>query len=64
MTTVSHTDSPAEPPALLRRPGRFYNGYVFDLDGTVYLGDALLPGAALAAAALMQIVALRATRGV
>ncbi len=46
MTTVSHTDSPAEPPALLRRPGRLYDGYVFDLDGTVYLGDALLPGAA------------------
>lgn len=27
-------------------PGRFYPGYVFDLDGTLYLGDALLPGAA------------------
>jgi NagD protein len=26
-------------------PKRFYQGYVFDLDGTVYLGDALLPGA-------------------
>jgi NagD protein len=24
---------------------RFFSGYVFDLDGTVYLGDALLPGA-------------------
>ena len=22
-----------------------YRGFVFDLDGTVYLGDALLPGA-------------------
>jgi HAD superfamily hydrolase (TIGR01450 family) len=31
---------------LLRRPGRLYDGYIFDLDGTVYLGDALLPGAA------------------
>jgi HAD superfamily hydrolase (TIGR01450 family) len=29
-----------------RRPDRLYDGYVFDLDGTVYLGDALLPGAA------------------
>jgi NagD protein len=29
----------------LKRPQRFYKGYVFDLDGTVYLGDALLPGA-------------------
>jgi len=28
-----------------RRPGRLYRGYVFDLDGTVYLGDALLPTA-------------------
>jgi phosphoglycolate/pyridoxal phosphate phosphatase family enzyme len=27
------------------RPRRFYRGYVFDLDGTVYLGEALLPGA-------------------
>ena len=42
VTTVTPTDSPA----LLRRPGRLYDGYVFDLDGTVYLGDALLPGAA------------------
>lgn len=28
-----------------RRPQRLYKGYVFDLDGTVYLGEALLPGA-------------------
>lgn len=26
------------------RPARIYRGYVFDLDGTVYLGDSLLPG--------------------
>ena len=26
-------------------PERLYEGYIFDLDGTVYLGDALLPGA-------------------
>jgi len=32
-------------PTVLRRPDRLYDGYVFDLDGTVYLGDALLPGA-------------------
>ena len=38
--------------ALLRRPDRLYDGYVLDLDGTVYLGDALLPGAAEAVAAL------------
>jgi HAD superfamily hydrolase (TIGR01450 family) len=26
-------------------PDRLYGGYVFDLDGTIYLGDGLLPGA-------------------
>ncbi len=30
----------------LRRPQRLYGGYALDLDGTVYLGDTLLPGAA------------------
>lgn len=30
---------------LLRSPERLYDGYVFDLDGTIYLGDDLLPGA-------------------
>lgn len=28
-----------------RRPDRWFAGYVFDLDGTLYLGDHLLPGA-------------------
>ncbi len=28
---------------MLTRPDRFYTAYIFDLDGTVYLGDALLP---------------------
>lgn len=28
------------------RPDRLFEGYIFDLDGTVYLGEALLPGAA------------------
>ena len=27
------------------QPDRLYEGYVFDLDGTIYLGDELLPGA-------------------
>ena len=31
-----------------------YPGYVFDLDGTVYLGDALLPGAAETIAAMRR----------
>jgi NagD protein len=30
----------------LRAPERRFAGYVFDLDGTIYLGDELLPGAA------------------
>ncbi|QIN77419.1 HAD-IIA family hydrolase [Rubrobacter marinus] len=29
----------------IRVPDRLYEGYVFDLDGTIYLGDELLPGA-------------------
>ncbi|MFP4331242.1 MAG: HAD-IIA family hydrolase [Spirochaetaceae bacterium] len=28
-----------------RRPQRLYEGYIFDLDGTIYLGKELLPGA-------------------
>jgi len=28
------------------RPTQIYPGYVFDLDGTVYLGESLLPHAA------------------
>ncbi len=28
------------------RPTRLYEAYVFDMDGTIYLGDRLLPGAA------------------
>ena len=32
-------------PANLKVPERLYDGYVFDLDGTIYLGDELLPGA-------------------
>jgi NagD protein len=35
-----------------RRPTRLYPGYAFDLDGTVYLGDALLPHAAETIAAI------------
>ena len=29
----------------LSSPDRLYEGYIFDLDGTIYLGDELLPGA-------------------
>jgi HAD superfamily hydrolase (TIGR01450 family) len=32
--------------AVLRRPARRFGGYAFDLDGTLYLGEEPLPGAA------------------
>ena len=50
MTPV--TTTPSAPPSILRRPDRAYDGYVFDLDGTVYLGNALLPGAGEVIAAI------------
>ncbi len=31
--------------SVVRRPEQFLQAYVFDLDGTIYLGDELLPGA-------------------
>lgn len=31
---------------ILRGPEGFYDAYIFDMDGTIYLGDHLLPGAA------------------
>ena len=31
---------------VLNHPDEFYDAYVFDMDGTIYLGDHLLPGAA------------------
>jgi len=39
----------------MRRPDRLYRGYVFDLDGTVYLGDALLPTAGATIARLRAL---------
>ena len=41
MVQRSKARSCGEPEA----PDRLYEGYVFDLDGTIYLGDELLPGA-------------------
>ncbi|MDR7420060.1 MAG: HAD-IIA family hydrolase [Armatimonadota bacterium] len=38
--------------AVVRRPQRLFAGYAFDLDGTTYLGEALLPGAGRAITAL------------
>lgn len=36
------------------RPARLYGAYLFDLDGTIYLGDTLLPGAVELIAALRR----------
>jgi len=35
----------AQPSKVSKTPEKLYDGYVFDLDGTIYLGDELLPGA-------------------
>ena len=34
-----------QPSGVFKTPEELYDGYVFDLDGTIYLGDGLLPGA-------------------
>lgn len=39
----------------LRRPTVLYDGYIFDLDGTVYLGEVLLPGALEALTTLRRL---------
>jgi HAD superfamily hydrolase (TIGR01450 family) len=36
-------------------PKQLYKGYVFDLDGTIYLGDKLLPGASLLVLKLREL---------
>jgi len=38
-----------------RAPDRLYAGYVFDLDGTIYLGSELLPGAERVVRALREL---------
>ncbi len=48
MTTTGSVSTP------FRRPDRLFGGYVFDLDGTLYLGDHLLPGAAETVAAIRE----------
>lgn len=47
--------SPGDEPELVRVPSRLYAGYVFDLDGTVYLGSELLSGAARLVQALREM---------
>lgn len=48
-------DSHHTPPMHPRRPGSLASGYIFDLDGTIYLGDELLPGARRLIEAIHQL---------
>jgi len=45
----------ADAASVCRLPDRLYEGYIFDLDGTIYLGDALLPGARRLIGALRRL---------
>jgi len=56
MTTPRHaaTGVAGTGGALIRPPRRIFRGYALDLDGTVYLGGALLPGAAETIAGLRR----------
>ena len=49
---MSTTPAGASHVEALRRLVQSRRGFIFDLDGTLYLGDALLPGAAEALARL------------
>ena len=42
---MEQSDTGTEMHDSLTRPDRLFDGYIFDLDGTIYLGDELLPGA-------------------
>ena len=44
-----------EPDVVSALPSRIYGGYLFDLDGTIYLGDELLPGAHRLVTTLRQL---------
>jgi HAD superfamily hydrolase (TIGR01450 family) len=44
-SSIMPSDSKQTAPGLLRRPDALAQGYIFDLDGTIYLGGELLPGA-------------------
>jgi HAD superfamily hydrolase (TIGR01450 family) len=42
---MTNKGTPTSSAGIARVPHKLYEGYVFDLDGTIYLGDELLPGA-------------------
>ena len=39
----------------MKTPEHLYEGYLFELDGTIYLGDELLPGAKRLILALREL---------
>lgn len=43
-----------DPTLAVRHPDELFDAYVFDLDGTIYLGDGLLPGVAATIGALRR----------
>ena len=49
-------DIEASSDGLHEAPDRLYEGYIFDLDGTIYLGDELLPGAKRLVLKLRELV--------
>lgn len=54
MNDIDGLDNPGDFAKLVRTPPRLFTGYAFDLDGTVYLDDALLPGAGAAIEAIRE----------
>jgi 4-nitrophenyl phosphatase len=45
VSVVSHEARGSADDGVVKLPDRLYDAYLFDLDGTIYLGDDLLPGA-------------------
>lgn len=55
MTAERHTPSRAPMSAPRSGPDELYDAYVFDLDGTIFLGEQLLPGARWVVGALREL---------
>ncbi len=55
MPSPQMSQAPRRGPAAGRVPDELYDAYVFDLDGTIYLGEALLPGAGRLITALRDL---------
>jgi ribonucleotide monophosphatase NagD (HAD superfamily) len=53
--TMGNSEWMSASSSLVCRPEEIFDGYVVDLDGTVYLGDDLLPGSARLLTALREL---------